>query len=164
MNTLNESFTTQTNTASKTQSQNCVQKYRGKIDLGYKVYAAWVLEHSCSRIAQMSILNGSPNQALQERHAHLRASRSFPRDNWVFEPKLPYPDLCEKMWKRDTVWEMDPKSGQIMAANKHIKQTRLKNHSQLKFTPSLLQRDSAPSLHERPYPSLRSYFCAPSPA
>ena len=33
MNTLNESFTTQTHTYSKTQSQNCVQKYGGKIDL-----------------------------------------------------------------------------------------------------------------------------------
>jgi hypothetical protein len=40
MNTLNESFTTQTNTSSKTQSQYWVQKYRGKIDLGKKIYAA----------------------------------------------------------------------------------------------------------------------------
>ena len=51
-----------------------------------------------------------------------------------------------------------------IAANKHIKQKRLKNHSQLKFTPSLLQRDSALSLHERPYASLRLYSCAPSQA
>ena len=112
----------------------------------------------------MGISNWSPNQALQERHAHLRASRSFPRDNWVFEPKLPYPWLMWKKWKRNTVWAIDPKSGPIIAANKHIKQKRLKNHSQIKFTPSLLQRDSAPSLHERPYPSLRSYSCAPSQA
>ena len=45
-----------------------------------------------------------------------------------------------------------------------IKRERLTNHSQLKFTPARVQRDSAPSPHQRPSPSRRSYSCAPSPA
>ena len=45
-----------------------------------------------------------------------------------------------------------------------IKRERLTNHAQLKFTPARVQRDSAPSPHQRPSPSRRSYSCAPSPA
>ena len=48
-------------------------------------------------------------------------------------------------------------------AHKDIKRKRLTNHSQLKFTPARVQRDSAASPHQRPYPSSRSYYCAPSP-
>ena len=69
------------------KSNVCFKKNGGK----------YTFEPSCSRIAEMIISNGSPNQALQVGHAHLRPSRSFPRESRVFNPKLPYTDKIKNV-------------------------------------------------------------------
>ena len=167
---LNESFTTHIHTLSKTrnfgaqigsQSQNCVQIWGRKTSPSR--FVAWALEPRFSPAEGMSIWNGSPNQALQVGHAHSRPFRRFARESRAFNPKLLYTDWVEKMSTRYSVWRIEPTSGRIIAANKDIKRKRVTNHSQLKFTPARVQRDSAPSPHQRPYPSSRSYSCAPSP-
>ena len=128
--TLNESFTTHihtylnssfrgTNRASK--SQNCVQIWGRKTPARN---AAWALEPRFSPIAEMSISNGSPNQALQVGHAHLRFSRWEHR---TFNPKFQYTDRDDKMSTRNTEWAIEPKLGRIIAAHKH--QTRAFNKS-----------------------------------
>jgi hypothetical protein len=128
--TLNVSFTTHihtylnssfrgTNRASK--SQNCVQIWGRKTPARN---AAWALEPRFSPIAEMSISNGSPNQALQVGHAHLRFSRWEHR---TFNPKFQYTDRDDKMSTRNTEWAIEPKLGRIIAAHKH--QTRAFNKS-----------------------------------
>ena len=128
--TLNVSFTTHihtylnssfrgTNRASK--SQNFVQIWGRKTPARN---AAWALEPRFSPIAEMSISNGSPNQALQVGHAHLRFSRWEHR---TFNPKFQHTNRDDKMSTRNTEWAIEPKLGRIIAAHKH--QTRAFNKS-----------------------------------
>ena len=128
--TLKESFTTHihtylnlsfrgTNRASK--SQNCAQIWGRKTP---SRNAAWALEPRFSPIAEMSISNGSPNQALQVGHAQLWFSRWEHR---TFNPKFQYTDRGDKMSTRNTEWAIKPKLGRIIAAHKH--QTRAFNKS-----------------------------------
>ena len=51
-----------------------------------------------SPIAEMSISNGSSNQALQVGHAHLRSSRWFPRENRGLQPQVA---VHWQRWKND---------------------------------------------------------------